>query len=172
MKKIIYLLIVAIVAAACSTPKNTASFYYYNKPINEQTRYAAASEQPQSTVTESTTVSQSEQLLASTSSAPVEVKEAPKEVRKTYIQMTKNERKALRTHLKSEIKSYVKVQKKNLGIESAQATSAMDNDLKLAAIFGAVGIVGLMISVDVVQIIGGIALLVGVVFLIKWLVRQ
>jgi hypothetical protein len=50
----------------------------------------------------------------------------------------------------------------------------MDNDLKLAAIFGAVGIVGLMLggATDVFWIIGGIALLVGVVFLVKWLVRQ
>lgn len=174
MKKIIYLLIVAIVAAACSTPKNTASFYYYNKPINEQNRYAAASEQQQSTVTESTTVSQSEQLLASTSSAPVEVKEAPKEVRKTYIQMTKTERKALRTHLKSEIKSYVKVQKKNLGIESAKATGAWDNDLKMAAIFGVVGIIGTSLwgASEVIGVIGTIALIIAVVFLIKWLIRQ
>lgn len=48
----------------------------------------------------------------------------------------------------------------------------MDNDLKLAAIFGAVGIVALIISGDVFYIIGGIALIIGVVFFVKWLVRQ
>ena len=174
MKNIIYVLVLAIVASACSTPKHTASFYYYNKPINEQTKYAAANEEQQSTVIESAAPSQPEQLVASTSTAPVDLKEAPREVRKTYIQMTKTERKALRTHLKSEVKSYVKVQKKNLGIESTKATGAWDNDLKMAAIFGVVGIVGTALwgASEVIGIIGTIALIIAVVFLIKWLIRQ
>ncbi len=172
MKKIIYVLIVAIAASACSSPKYTASFNSYDKHTNHQT--AAKSEtvvaEP---VTEPVTIAQSEQLMASTSSAPVDIKSAPKEeVRKTYIQMTKTERKELRTYLRSDIKSYVKEQKKNMGIESAKETSAMDNDLKLAAIFGAVGIVAMFIGGDVFWIIGGIALIVGVVFFVKWLVRQ
>jgi NCAIR mutase (PurE)-related protein len=171
MKNFIYVIVVAIIASACSAPKYTASFNSYDKHVSNQMpskTVAVASEQQ--------TVAQPEQLLASTSTVPVEMKSTAKveEVRKTYIQMTKTERKALRTHLKSEIKSYVKEQKKNLGIESAQATGAWDNDLKMAAIFGVVGIIGTALwgASEVIGIIGTIALIIAVVFLVKWLIRQ
>lgn len=167
MKKILYVLVISIAASACSSPKYTASFNSYDKHANYQT--AAKSE---TAVAEPALIAQPE-LLASTSSAPIEIKSAPKEeIRKTYIQMTKAERKALRTDLRSEIKTYVKEHKKNLTVESTKATAGMDNDLKLAAIFGAVGIVAMFIGGDVFWIIGGIALIVGVVFFVKWLVRQ
>jgi hypothetical protein len=172
MKNIIYVIVVAIIASACSGPKYTASFNSYDKHVSNQMpskSAAVASEQEQPSVV------QPEQLLASTSVAPVEIKAAPKEeVRKTYIQMTKTERKALRTHLKSEIKTYVKEQKKNLGIESTKATGAWDNDLKMAAIFGVVGIIGTALwgASEVIGIIGTIALIIAVVFLVKWLIRQ
>jgi len=169
MKNLLYVLIIAIVASACSGPKYTASFNSYDKHVNNQV--AAKSE---AIVVTPAPAAQPEQFLASTSNTPAVLKsDAPKEeVRKTYIQMTKTERKALRTDLRSDIKTYVKEQKKNMGIESAKSTSAMDNDLKLASIFGAVGIVAMFIGGDVFYIVGAIALLVGVVFLVKWLVRQ
>ncbi len=182
MKKILYVLLVAIVASACSSPKYTASFNSYDKHTNYQT--AAKSEtvvaepvtSARQVVTEPATIAQPEQLLATTSSAPVELKSVTpmEEVRKTYIQMTKTERKALRTHLKSEIKNYVKQQRKNLGIESTKATGAWDNDLKMAAIFGAVGIIftSLWGTSEILGIIGVIAVVIALVFLIKWLVRQ
>jgi PBP1b-binding outer membrane lipoprotein LpoB len=169
MKKILYVLVIAIVASACSGPKYTASFNSYDKHVNNQV--AAKSE---AIVITPAPAAKPEQFLASTSSTPAVLKsDVPKEeVRKTYIQMTKTERKALRTDLRSDIKTYVKEQKKNMGIESTKATSAMDNDLKLASIFGAVGIVAMFIGGDVFYIVGAIALLVGVVFFVKWLVRQ
>jgi hypothetical protein len=101
---------------------------------------------------------------------PVLAAEMETEVRKTYAQMNKSERRELRHHLKKEVKSYI-AEKKN-SISSAHAGNAIDNDLKLAAIFGAVGVVGLIIGGDVFYIIGAIALLIGVVFFVKWLVRQ
>jgi hypothetical protein len=163
---------VAILASACGGTRYTASFNLHTKqPVNNQA--AAKSE---NSAVEATSIAQAEQLFASTSNAPVEFKAEPKEeVRKTYIQMTSTERKALRTHLRSEIKSYANEQKKSIGLESTKATTGdMDSDLKLAAIFGAVGIVGLMLggATDFFWIIGGIALLIGVVFFVKWLVRQ
>jgi hypothetical protein len=176
MKKTLYVLIVAIIAAACSTPKYTASFNSYDKHVNYQN--PAKTETvivEQTKVSQPEVLPQPEQLLASTSAAPAAVKAAPKEeVRKTYIQMSKTERKALRTHLKSEIKTYVKQQKKNLGIESAKATGAWDNDLKMAAIFGVVGLVltALWGTSEILGVIGVVAVIVALVFLIKWLVRQ
>jgi hypothetical protein len=48
----------------------------------------------------------------------------------------------------------------------------MGQDMKLAAIFGAVGIVLLIIGGDVLTIIGAVALLVGLYFFIRWLIHQ
>ena len=103
MKKILYVLVVAMVASACSGPKYTASFNSYDKHTNYQT--AAKSEsvvaepvsEPVTTakqvVSEPAAIAQQEQLLASTSNEPTEVKAAPKkETLKTYIEMTKTER--------------------------------------------------------------------------------
>ncbi len=167
MKKIIYLLSVVLLGA-CSSPKYTASFNSYDAPSGH--RAVKSIETPASARTINPT-----ELTASTSMAPVEIKKeiAPTtEVRKTYVQMSKTERKALRNHLRSEIKTYVKEKKENVAPKTVQATNAMDNDLKLATIFGAVGIVALIIGGDVFWIIGGIAMIIGVVFLVKWLVRQ
>jgi PBP1b-binding outer membrane lipoprotein LpoB len=167
MKKIYYLIAGALVAAACSSPKYTASFNSYES-------HAAKSAVKPTELPRVTPVNEPV-VLASLSSAPVEIStpavDAPA-VKKTYVQMNNAERKALRNHLRSEIRTYVK-EKKNSNVESTQATKrGMDNDLKLAAIFGAVGIVALIISGNVFYIIGGIALIIGVVFFVKWLVRQ
>ncbi len=165
MKKIIYLL-TAVLFAACSSPKYTASFNSYDTPSGY--RPVKASEVP-------VTTTHSPELLASTSHAPVEIKSevGPNtEVRKTYVQMSKTERKVVRNHLRSEIKTYVRDQKAKLSPQSTEATNAMDNDLKLAAIFGAVGVVASIIGGEVFWIISGIAFIIGVVFFVKWLVRQ
>lgn len=116
-------------------------------------------------------------LVASTESGPVLTQGAQptattiEAVRKTYLQMNKEQRKEFRKELKSEIKHFVKVQKGKIAPDKTTA-GGMDHDLKLAAIFGAVGIVALIIGGDVFWIIGGIALLIGVIFFVKWLVRQ
>jgi hypothetical protein len=91
--------------------------------------------------------------------------------KKTYEDMSKKERRELRREFKKEIKSIIK---KKDGVSSVEATQALDKDLKLAAIFGAVGVVGLILggASGAFWIIGGIAMLIGVVFFIKWLIRQ
>lgn len=166
MKKIYYLILTTLVMGACSTPKYTASFNSYESHAAKNVAKHEASPLAPAIYDES--------LLASTSSAPAEVvNTAPlAAVKKTYVQMSNSERKALRSHVRKEIRTYVK-EKKNLRVESDQSVKrGMDNDLKLAAIFGAVGIVALIISGQVFYIIGGIALIIGVVFFVKWLVRQ
>jgi hypothetical protein len=171
MKKIFYLLSVLMVVA-CSSPKYTASFNQYDPQVNyHPLKEGSIENQAKSVNPEPVQVP----VLASTASIPTEVKaEKSAEVRKTYVQMTTAERKALRAHMKREIKTYVKEQKKNLGIESTKATAAWDNDLKLAAIFGLIGIVAsaFWASSSVLGIIGTIAIIIAIVFLVKWLVRQ
>lgn len=155
--------------ASCSAPKYTYNFGHYNynagKKKSVRANEFSATDGPQAI--------QPEMLTASTAEivepAPVaEVKVAT--VKKTYAQMTKTERKELRTYLKAETKNTIKAKKAS--VESPSTTKGMDSDLKLAAVFGAVGIVALIISGQVFYIIGGIALLIGVVFFVKWLIRQ
>jgi len=171
MKKILYVLS-ALMVVACSSPKYTASFNQYDPQVNyHPLKKVTVESQAKSVTPEEVQVP----VLASTANAPTDVRaEKPADVRKTYVQMTTAERKALRTQLKSEIKNFVKDQKKNLGVESAKATAAWDNDLKLAAIFGLIGIVAsaFWATSSVLGIIGTIAIIIAIVFLVKWLVRQ
>jgi hypothetical protein len=156
--------LIALAAVACSGPKYTASF----NNVNSTVPYYAATPAPVNP----------NQLVASITETPVIITEeiptvepaVEAAVSKTYLQMNKAERKQLR----SEIKSILKEQKatKKMGVAATAATKGIDHDLKLAAIFGAVGLVALIISGQVFYIIGGIALIIGVVFFVKWLVRQ
>ena len=84
--------------------------------------------------------------------------------------MTQAERKELRQNLRSALKASLASSK--LSPESLKASQGMDPDLKLAAIFGSIGVVTLIIGGDVFAIIGGIAMIVGLVFFVRWLVRQ
>lgn len=61
--------------------------------------------------------------------------------------------------------------KTQMSIPQAPA-STLDRDLKLSIIFGASGIVGLIIGGSVFWVLGSISLLIGVILLIKWVVRQ
>ncbi len=170
MKSKTTLLLALVVLASCSAPK----YAYY---FDHQNNYAGK-KQAQTQVAVTSEVSplavDPQELVASTADAPVvatEVASEPVAVKKvTYMQMTKAEKKAFRKELGKQIKSYVAAKKK---MNSVQATKAgMDHDLKLAIIFGAVGLVGLIIGGDVFWIIGGIAMLIGVVFFVKWIIRQ
>jgi hypothetical protein len=167
MKKVLFLLSV-VTLASCSSNKYAAHFQNV-KPY--EPAYAETKKVPAAPAESIRPAIQPEELTASTEVVPV-VSEVtpPAEVRKTYLQMTKAERKELRQNLKAAIKASIKAKK--MAPESVQGTNAMDNDLKLAAIFGSVGIVALIIGGDVFWIIGGIAMIIGVVFFVKWLVRQ
>ena len=89
-------------------------------------------------------------------------------LKKTFAELTRAEKKDVR----KEIKKVIKAEKKS--IKTTQTTQGMDHDLKLAAIFGAVGVVGLILggASSVFWAIGGIALLIGVVFFVIWLTKQ
>ena len=165
MKNRIVLLLVVVVLASCSAPKYT---YYFD----HQNNHANGIAHPEGSLSVPTIDPQ--MLSAATESEPVKFPAAKSEVpeKKTYLQMNKMERKALRHHLNKDVKTYIASKKNWSSIESSKATQGMDNDLKLASIFGAVGIVALIIAGDVFYIIGGIALLIGVVFFVKWIIRQ
>ncbi|MCE2935149.1 MAG: hypothetical protein ACK5V5_11335 [Cyclobacteriaceae bacterium] len=167
MKKLLYLLVLSVLAS-CSSNKYAAHFQNV-KPY--EPLYAEANTVPGSAPKTIRPAIEPEQLTASTEIVPVVTESTPTvDVRKTYIQMTKAERKELRQNLRSALKASVASSK--LSPESSKASQGMDPDLKLAAIFGSIGVVALIIGGDVFAIIGGIAMIVGLVFFVRWLVRQ
>jgi hypothetical protein len=169
MKKILYLIPVALLAA-CSAPKYTASFQHQRNSVDYHAVKTVESVSPLLLATNI----EAEQLVANTKVEPsISLIEAKKEVKKAYLKMSKSERKEVRHLLKKEIKSIVKNQKKEMSLTSTKA-SGLDHDLKLAAIFGAVGIVGLLLGSagQFFVVIGAISLIIGVVFFVKWLLEQ
>lgn len=167
MKNLLIVFVVALLAA-CSSSKQVAKFpssrvdvgYHVTKITNTQPE-AAAMEEPST-------------LTASTSAQPVLVptEEVKNQVKEAYKKLSKQEKKEVRQLLKKEIKTITKNNKKTPNPDAVTARGGIDHDLKLAAIFGAVGLVGLLIGGNVFTVIGAIALIIGVVFFVKWLIRQ
>ena len=114
-----------------------------------------------------------EQLTASTTNVPVNFQKVnPLEVTKDYSSLEKPELKSFKKEAKL-IKTAVK-QAKQMESKSVKATSGWDHDLKMAAIFGAIGLVlgALYTANAIIGFIGFAAIVIALVFLIKWLLRQ
>ena len=166
MKSTFCYLLALIVITSCSSPKYAYNFdtYDYNSgKKNQHDKIVDNESNPLRVAPETLLASKENNILLPAEKDKVD---SPVTVKKTYAQMSKSERKEFR----SDLKKFIKEKKES--IKAAKKTNAMDNDLKLAAIFGAVGLVALIISGDVFYILGGIALIIGVVFFVKWLVRQ
>jgi hypothetical protein len=157
--------------AACSGSKYTASFpprasnYYAveNSKSSKREPLAAAPTQHDAL-----------QLEASTQSTPsLSLLEVKKDFRNKYVKLSTPERKEVRQLLRKEIKTISKNQNKEMSVSSTKA-AGLDQNLKLAAIFGAVGIVGLLLGTagQFFVVIGAISLIIGVVFFVKWLLTQ
>ena len=168
MKSKLYYLLALTLITSCSAPKYAYHLDQYDYNSGKKSGVAIID------IEKEVAPIASQQLLASTdntffieeTSNDDKLLTSSTEVRKTYAQMSKSERKEFR----ADVKKYIKEKKES--IKAAKKANAMDNDLKLAAIFGAVGLVALIISGDVFYILGGIAMIIGVVFFVKWLVRQ
>lgn len=178
----------AVLLAACSTPKYTYVFdkYDYNSGKHASARIEAPFEVPgavaEQAIAENPLRLDAEAMvanagpeappsLARTEHTPAAAS-VDKEPVKSYKEMSRAERKEFRKEAKELIKTYIKAKKEGDEVKATAAAQAMDQDLKMAAIFGAVGIVALIIGGDVFWIIGGIALIIGVVFFVLWLSRQ
>jgi Ca2+-dependent lipid-binding protein len=101
------------------------------------------------------------------------VSEAPAAT-KTYKELSRSEKKQLRSELKDYIKNHSKKLKTSDEVASVNATKQLDDDLKLAIIFGAVGITFAILGGinTVFWVIGVIGLIVGLVFFIRWISTQ
>lgn len=165
MKKVIGLLALAFLGS-CSAPKYYANF---NRPAYQVDGHAVVAKATENT---QPILVPSMQVEASLTPTPTIFAEKVA-IQKNYQQLSKIEKVQVRKMLKKEIKNIVKIQKREQTVNSTKA-SGIDNDLKLAAIFGAVGVVGLILGSagQFFTIIGGIALLIGVIFFVKWIIRQ
>lgn len=184
MKKILSLLSLVVLIGACSSPKYTYNFdhYDYNSGRKKSAPVTASESDIQSPL-----VLDQQTVVASASEEPVvlanptaevpatmSATEAKNDFAKKYKAMSKAERKEFREDLKKELKAYTKAKKEGNSVASGQATKQLDHDLKMAIIFGAVGLtLSLFGGVNTVfWVLGVIAIVVGVVFLISWLLRQ
>jgi hypothetical protein len=174
MKQILLFACAAVLLAACSTPKYTYNFSHHNY-------YAGKKENINKQNTQQ--VNAPSEAIASTENTIVETKEvvavpavatvSKKAVKKTLAQLSKEERKELKKEIKTELKQYIRELKKADG-KSVQETKNMDKDLKMAAIFGSVGLVLTFLGGvnSVFWVLGVISLVIGTVFFIRWLSRQ
>jgi hypothetical protein len=166
MKPALLFVSVTALFASCSSPK------FAGRPAQGNERLTAYSTEPSVPLPldEST-------LVASISDGPVYL--APTAIGASGalsgskpLTLTREERKEIRKEALKQLKAYTKAVKEGDKALATELKQGMDNDLKMAAIFGAVGIVSFIIGGDVFHVIGAIALIVGVVFFVKWLMRQ
>jgi hypothetical protein len=183
MKKHLLLICTVLLAAACSSPKYAYHFdhYDYNSGKKQASEKAVASlneEQSPLTLQEETLVASADEkpvaLSETKENHSMSMNEAKATFAKKYKAMSKEEKKAFKKELKTTIKSYMKAKKSGDHVGAANATKAMDHDLKLAIIFGAVGLTLTLFGGvnSVFWVLGVISIVIGVVFLIMWLSRQ
>lgn len=184
MKKHLLLLLSVLLLAACSSPKYAYYFDHYD--YNSGKKKTEASEMQISQITlatpetsplyldqESITAS-AESRIKTVENIPVAVKEEAAMLGKKYSTLSRSEKKEFRKELKSEIKKIVKAKKNGESVNSIMDNKAMDHDLKMALIFG---IVGIVLSAfggvnSIFWILGVISTVIAIVFLIKWLAEQ
>jgi hypothetical protein len=176
MKHIVTIAVSVMLLASCAAPKYSYNFDYYDynsgRKKAEAEKALAQAETPAPVVVEESNplLITGESVVASAAEkAPAPV---AKPAAKKYSDMSKSEKKELRKAVKTEIKNYLK-NKKGDG-QISKETKALDYNLKMAIIFGAVALtLSFFGGVNsVFWIASVIALVIGVVFFIKWIAEQ
>lgn len=191
MKK--YLLLVAgvVFLASCSSPKYAYYFDHYDynsgkKKVETsdaqlaQTNFATpVPEMSPLQINQDNVTANAESRIRNVEKIPTVVKEEVLMEQKAlleqkYTSLTKAEKRAFRKELKSEVKSIIKAKKNGEDIKSIMEKKAMDQDLKMALIFG---VVGILLSAfggvnSIFWILGTVAVVIGLVFLIIWIGKQ
>ena len=180
MKKIILLMAGGLMIASCSTPKYAYHFDHYDYNSGKKHAVAQTTTNTAEAAEVSPLIIPEQSMVASVATSPVPVSAKnitpadQKAIAEKIASLSKAERKDLKKELKEEMKKMVKAKKSGDNFETVKATKQWDHDLKMAAIFGAVGLVlSLFYGVSpVFWVLGVIALVVAIVFLIKWISRQ
>lgn len=178
--KYLFYAIILLFLASCSSPKYTYHFDHYDyKNANAHKAVEGLSETNKETEVFPAPVNE-QSLLATTSEHVVIPDNSKSDYRETRVtgettaprSMTREEKRELRKEAVKSVKEYVKAVKSGDTDKAEKMSKAMDADLRWAAIFGAVGIVSLIIGGDVFWVIGAAALIVATVFLVRYLIRQ
>lgn len=184
MKKYLLLLMSVLLLAACSSPKYAYYFDHYDYNSGKKKTEAPETHLSQNTITtpetsplrinEESVTASAETRIRNVENVPVAVKEKAALLEKKYSSLSRAEKKEFRKELKSEIKKIVKAKKSGESVTSITDKMVMDHDLKMALIFG---IVGIVLSAfggvnSIFWILGVISTVIAIVFLIKWLAEQ
>lgn len=190
MKRISVILFALVLCVACAAPKYTYNFDYYDYNSGKKKTEQVVTSAPQAEVNPSHEVSplklSPSEITANVSADPVPVPFRQTETTSTvsstnepvsgkdYRAMSRDDRKAFRKTVKKALKEQVKAIKNGDHIAVNEADRTMDLDLKYAILFGAVGLALALFGGinEVFSILGVISILVGIYFLIKWLIRQ
>lgn len=177
MKHLVTMVVSVLMLASCSAPKYSYNFDHYDynsgRKKKEAEKLVAQAENtaPQTIVEEESSplILNQESVVASAEKAPAPV---TRPVGKKYSDLSKAEKKELRKAVKTEMKNYLKGKKGDGNV--AHETKALDYNLKMAIIFGAVALtLSFFGGVNsVFWIASVIALVIGVVFFIKWIAEQ
>jgi translation initiation factor 1 (eIF-1/SUI1) len=183
MKKYSLLFACVLMLAACSTPKYAYYFDHYDynsgKKKTEKPKTLLAEntvsnpEMSPLRINEDAVTASVEKRILTTENTPVSASNV-QTLKAKYAAMSKSEKKEFRKELKSEVKQMIKAKKSGKDITSISNTQVMDHDLKMALIFGIVGIVlSAFAGVNpAFWILGVISIVVAIVFLISWLADQ
>jgi uncharacterized membrane protein len=181
MRKYFLLVLSIAVLASCSAPKYAYHFDHYDYNSGKKqadattgkvTETPVDAETSPLTLPAETMVASADEKAVVLAEPTADMKAQAEAAKEKFAAMSKEERKAFKKEAKAQIRQYIKAAKSGDKAQMELAAKGMDKDLKMAAIFGAVGIVALLIGGDVFWVIGGIALLIGVVFFVMWLARQ
>jgi len=176
MSKHILVLIVILAFASCTSQKYAYHFDHYNYHIGEK---VGDDEIP--TLTESPLTFNAEKLTASTimaSDAAAAEKASPfasiQEKAHQYKDMSRKDRRAFRKELSSKIKDYALEVRSGEKGSNVEATQQLDDELKLAIVFGAVGITLVVLGGinTIFWVLGAVGLAIGLVFFIRWISTQ
>jgi hypothetical protein len=186
MKNFITLFAGALLLAACAAPKYSYYFDHYDynsgkKKAQPDQALTAVNTLP--ALTEETEASplslEDEAVVASAGNNAVVTEKditpaASRVTGKKYTDLTKAEKKEFRKALKTEVKKYMKAKKSGDHGASIADTKALDYNLKMAIIFGAVALtLSFFGGVNsVFWILSVVSLVIGVVFFIKWIAEQ
>lgn len=160
--------------ASCAAPK---SVYYFDYVKNKSTKDAFNPSLPQLSKEELTASLEVQPSVARPADPYTALSVQPAHLETTAtnqpIKLDRKERREIRQALREHFRSRARANRLTHGDEG-QAIAAMDNDLKLAIIFGAIGITfGLFAGLGTaVWVLAVGSLITGIVFFIRWLLRQ
>lgn len=170
-----------LILVSCSSPRYTYNFDYYDYNSGRKGPSDISSSDLQYADDSPLKVDGNEVIAAAEAKTKndLDVNSSPetktfKSNTTPYQELSKAERKELRRELKNYIKNYSKQARSGDEVANVNATNQLDDDLKLAIIFGAIGITFAILGGinTVFWVIGVIGLIVGLVFFIRWISTQ